>query len=314
LYSHSDQQLAWQASDPFEKLAFGWGGRIADSCATCSARASSAKFPLGVAAAGNGTLVDGQTKQQASLDTSRFTLLGSGGASPNSRDKPSQQIFTLDSGLTLLQSTDGGLSSAMEISNPIQNATGVGTAPPVTFPSTGIGQQLSEVALLIKARSVLGASRQVFFASLSGFDTHNSETDIQRTLLQQLSDAVAAFYLALADPSIQAANLVTLFTESEFNRTFQPNTGGGTDHAWGGHHLVVGGAVKGGLYGTFPNLTLGGPSDADWDNRGVWFPTTGLDQYGATFANWFGVPSPSLLETVFPNPVNLGSGNTLGFL
>jgi uncharacterized protein (DUF1501 family) len=315
LYSHSDQQMEWQTADPFEKLATGWGGRVSDSYANCGSCAHSpVNFPLGVSVAGNSTLLVGQATQPASIGSSGLTLLGSGGTTPNARDIALQQILTLNSGLTLLQSSDGVLSSAIEVANLIQSATAGGATLPVTFPATGIGQQLAQAATLIKVRSALGASRQIFFASLDGFDTHTAETDTQAPLLQQLSDAVAAFYLALADPSIQAANLVTLFTESEFNRTFQPNTNGGTDHAWGGHHLVVGGAVKGGLYGAFPNLTLGGPSDADSDNRGLWFPTTGLDQYGATLANWFGVPSPSLLTTVFPNLVNFGSNQTLGFL
>ena len=315
LYSHSDQQLEWQTASPLEKVTSGWGGRLADSYATCTSCAtSSINFPVGVSVAGNSTLLVGQSTQQASLDTSGFTLLGSGGATPNSRDVALQQVLKLNSGLTLLQSTDGILGSAIEVANLIQSATGSGATLPVTFPDTSLGQQLAEVASLIKVRSALGASRQIFFASLGGFDTHTAETGTQAPLLQQLSDAVVALYQALADPTIQAANLVTVFTESEFNRTFQPNSNGGTDHAWGGHHFVVGGAVKGGLYGTFPNLTLGGPSDADSDNRGLWFPTTGLDQYGATLANWFGVPSPSSLTSVFPNLVNFGTNQTLGFV
>ena len=114
----------------------------------------------------------------------------------------------------------------------------------------------------------------------------------------------------MADNSIAAANEVTLFTESEFSRTFQPNTNGGSDHAWGGHHLVVGGAVKGGLYGQFPTLALGGVSDAE--SRGNWIPTTSLDQYGATLGQWFGV---SNLLGVFPNLSNFNpSSYNLGFV
>lgn len=237
-----------------------------------------------------------------------------GCTAPKIGDKAPQQIITLNSGLTLIQSSDVVSSSAIEVANVIQSAASGGAALPLTFPAASLGQQLSEAAALIKVRSVLGASRQVFFASLAGFDTHTGATDTQAPLLQQLSDAVVVFNRALADPSIQAANLVTLYTQSEFSRTFQPNRNGGTDHAWGGHHLVVGGAVKGGLYGAFPNLTLGGPSDADSDSRGIWYPTTGLHHYGATLANWFGVPSPSPLATVFPNLVTSGSSQTLGFL
>jgi len=237
---------------------------------------------------------------------------GSGGTATNSRDQAPQQILALNSGLTMLQSSDGVLSNAMEVANRIRNATKGATLP--LFPATGLGRQLSDAAALIQARNDVGASRQVFVASLGGFDTHTDDANAQAALLQELSDAVADFYQALADPSIQAANLVTLCTQSEFSRTFQLNGNGGTDHAWGGHHLIVGGAVKGGLYGTFPNLTPGGPSDADSDNRGIWFPTTGLDQYAATLAKWLGAPTPSLLATDLPNPVNFGSSPTLGFL
>jgi uncharacterized protein (DUF1501 family) len=214
--------------------------------------------------------------------------------------------------LTILQSSDGVLLSAIKATNLIRNATNGATLP--LFPATGLGQQLSEAAALIRARNAVGASRQIFVASLGGFDSHTDDANPQAALLQELSDAVAAFYQALADPSIQAAKLVTLCTESEFSRTFQLNSNGGTDHAWGGHHLIVGGAVKGGLYGTFPNLTPGGPSDADADKRGVWFPTTGLDQYAATLANWLGASTPSLVATDLPNRANFGSSPTLGFL
>jgi len=235
-----------------------------------------------------------------------------GGSAPNNRGAAPQQILALNSGLTILQSSDGMLLSAVEATNLIQNATNGATFP--LFPATGLGQQFSEAAALIQARNAVGASRQVFLASLGGFDTHTDDANPQAALLQELSDAVAAFYQGLADPSIQAANLVALYTQSEFSRTFQLNSNGGTDHAWGGHHLIVGDAVKGGLYGTFPNLTPGGPSDADGDQRGVWFPTTGLDQYAATLANWLGARTPSLLATDLPNLVNFGSSPTFGFL
>jgi uncharacterized protein (DUF1501 family) len=123
-----------------------------------------------------------------------------------------------------------------------------------------------------------------------------------------VSQAIAAFYAATQELGV--AQNVTTFTESDFSRTFQPSTTGGSDHAWGSHHLVTGGAVQGGqIYGTFTAFQLGGPNDTD--TRGRWIPTTSIDQYGATLASWFGIPDTAL-PTVFPNFTNFGSAR-IGF-
>ena len=252
----------------------------------------------------------GQTSQPASIGGDGFGLLGeNGSAATTARDAALQQIFKLDSGVTLVQASGGILQGAIELAALVKNA--VSTTPlPVTFPQTGIAQQLAQVAQLIRARAQLGATRQIFFTSLGGFDTHTDQLNSQTALYQQLNDPISAFYTCMEDTSIAAANDVTLFTESEFSRTFQPNTNGGTDHAWGSHQMVVGGAVKGGLYGQFPNLALGGDSDAE--SRGNWIPTTSLDQYGATLAQWFGV---SNVQSVFPNLGNFSqSTHNLGFI
>ncbi len=153
--------------------------------------------------------------------------------------------------------------------------------------------------------------RQIFFVTLGGFDTHNNQINDQNTLFPQVSPAMAAFYNATVELGV--SQQVTTFTESDFCRTCQPSSGAGSDHAWGNHHLILGGAVKGGdIYGKFPTLAFSTTDDAG--SRGVWIPTTALDQYGATLASWFGV-SDTDLATVFPNlsvfkaaglPANLG--------
>ena len=186
------------------------------------------------------------------------------------------------------------------------------------FPNTSIGQELLQVAQIIKARTELNMHRQVFFVSLGGFDTHTDQLATQADLFTQLSDALLAFYNATVELTVDSQ--VTTFTESDFSRTFQPGSGGstatvGSDHAWASNHLVIGGAVKGGdVYGAFPDFTLGGQSDTD--NRGVWIPSVALDQYGATIAQWFGVPAGNM-SAIFPDLGNFAStqfGTNLGFV
>jgi uncharacterized protein (DUF1501 family) len=178
----------------------------------------------------------------------------------------------------------------------------------ITFPSTGIGQQLQEVASLIYAGATLGLGRQVFVCPLSGFDTHRDQLPRQAALFRQLSEAMSAFHTATV--AMGVAHQVTTFTDSEFSRTLRPNALDGTEHAWGGHHLVMGGSVLGGdVYGEFPELMPGGPDDAE--SSGVWIPKISKDQYAATLARWFGVPSSGLPD-LFPRLS--GEAAPLGFL
>ena len=131
----------------------------------------------------------------------------------------------------------------------------------------------------------------------------------QQSLFEQLDPALAAFHAAMGD--IGAADMVTSFTLSDFSRTFVANTGGGSDHAWGSHHVVAGGAVKGGvIYGAVPTLALGGPDDAGAQGR--WIPTIAVDQYAATLSSWFGV-SAGALSTVLPNLAAFSPSN-IGFI
>jgi uncharacterized protein (DUF1501 family) len=185
----------------------------------------------------------------------------------------------------------------------LESALAKTTSLKTQFPSTSLGSQLQQVAQIIQVQSYLGMSHQIFFCSLGGFDTHAGELEAHNNLYPQLSQALAAFYDATQE--LGMAENITTFTESDFSRTFQPTTGDGSDHAWGSHHLVLGGAVKGGqIYGQFPTFELAGPNDAD--ARGRWIPTTSIDQYGASLCSWFGIPD-SALGSVFPNFANFGS-------
>jgi uncharacterized protein (DUF1501 family) len=184
-----------------------------------------------------------------------------------------------------------------------------GTTFTTVFPANnGLADQLKMVARLIAARGALGMTRQVFFCSIGGFDTHGADQlATQAELLGDISAAVRSFWDATVEMGIP--HRVTLFTASDFNRTFVSN-GKGTDHAWGSHQLVVGGAVEGAkMYGTYPTILAGGPDDT---SDGRWIPTTSVDQYAATLATWFGV-STAELYTIFPNLGRFAAPN-LGFM
>jgi uncharacterized protein (DUF1501 family) len=218
-----------------------------------------------------------------------------------------QEILTFDSGMALVQSANRVHQDAITL-NGLLKSLNAGTPLSTVFPQTDIGQQLQQVAQIIRLRASTGMSRQVFFCSLGGFDTHSGESWGQWDLLRQVSDGMMALYNATVEMGV--ANQVTTFTESDFGRTLQPS-GTGSDHGWGSHHLVLGGAVKGGdVYGMFPTLALGGPDDAN--NRGVLIPTTSIDQYGATLAKWFGVGTAAMPQ-VFPNLANFPAAD-VGFM
>ena len=218
-------------------------------------------------------------------------------------------LLTTESGVSLVQAAKDTLSNSISDASALANALAKSSPLKTVFPTTSIGAQLQQVAQIIQVQSYLGMSRQIFFCSLGGFDTHAGELETHNTLYPQLSPALAAFYDATQE--LGMAQNVTTFTESDFSRTFQPTTDDGSDHAWGSHHLVLGGAVQGGqIFGKFPTFQLAGPDDADV--RGRWIPTTSIDQYGATLCSWFGIPA-SALAAVFPNLANFSTSN-LGFL
>ncbi len=177
----------------------------------------------------------------------------------------------------------------------------------VVFPATSIGSQLQMVARMIAARGPLSQRRQIFYVAQGGYDFHDNLLTGQATLLKDLSDAMAAFYAATE--SIGVAQNVSSFTVSEFGRALQSN-GRGSDHGWGGHQFIMGGAVLGNrVYGKFPTVAIGGPEDA---GQGRLIPTTSVDEYAATLARWFGV-SDSNMSTVVPN-LNRFANPNLGFM
>jgi uncharacterized protein (DUF1501 family) len=310
LFSHIDQQAQWQTSVSNTPSASGWGGRITDQIASLN---SGATVPPSISVAGNSLFLSAaQTHPLAVPATGAFKLKGvDTSAASVARQNALQTLLTTSDPSDLVAANQIILGSALNSSallNPILTSTGTAAAAPFAGLTTSIASQLLAIAKLIEARSSLGAQRQVFFASLGGFDTHTNQISVQSSLFQQLGPALKAFYDSMN--AIGAGSKVTAFTLSDFARTLQPNTGGGSDHGWGSHQLVMGGAVKGQkFYGTMPTLALGGPDDA---GNGRWIPTTAVDQYAATLASWFGVDAAGL-ATVLPNLSTFSSTN-LGFV
>ncbi|HUB77351.1 MAG TPA: DUF1501 domain-containing protein [Bryobacteraceae bacterium] len=309
LFSHSDQQAQWQTSIAQGNGSTGWAGRVADYVE--AQKMNSSTFPVFFSVAGNALLGTGATTQPVAVAPGgSLNLLGFNSTpAQQARYDSLTSLLTTDSGLSLAQAANNILANSINDATNLSNALAKGTNLTTAFPDTTLGQQLQQVAQIIQVAGYLGMNRQIFFCSAGGFDTHGGELETHDALYPQVSQAISAFYSATQE--LGMADSVTTFTESDFNRTFQPATTNGSDHAWGGHHMVIGGAVAGGqIFGAFPAFELGGPNDTD--TRGRWIPTTAIDQYGATLASWFGIPD-SALSTIFPNFANFGS-QKLAFL
>lgn len=320
LFSHNDQQSMWQAYAP-EGARYGWGGRLADLLA---ANNQDATFSA-ISTAGSAVFLAGQQVRQYQISNSgpaairniNGNLFGAKGtANPLKAiiaGTPSD-MFEKEHAAVVSRSISAqiSLSGAMTPTGP------AGVVDPTLYinPNTGLASvnplalQLQTVARIIAARNTLGAKRQVFYVSLDGFDTHDFQKTAHADLMAKLAHGMAYFDNIMGD--LQGADLrqqVTLFTASEFGRTFSSN-GDGTDHGWGSHHFVMGGAVKGkDIYGKVPVTGLGHDLDV---GSGSLLPSIAVDQYAATLASWFGL-STSQVNDVFPNLGRFASRN-LGFM
>ena len=313
LFSHSDQSSQWQSAIPNGIASSGWGGRITDLMQGTN---SSAVFPPITITSDCGLFCTGQQTFPATVPppiagfpgaTGMATITGIQNAPATAAGM--QQLLTFDNGLQLVQAGNGVITRGNNYANTLTGLLQTSSLKTVFPANNPLAAQLQTVANVMSVRSQLGLTRQIFFCDFGSFDTHGLQLETQQALLQQLSQAVLAFYQATQELGI--AQSVTTFTASEFGRTLNPSGTDGSDHAWGNHHFILGGGVQGGtFYGTFPSLVLGSENDAN--NRGTLIPTTAIAQYGATLAQWFGV-SAANLPSVFPNIGSFSSAN-LGFL
>ena len=331
LFSHSDQQNQWQTSVSNGSSASGWGGRIADKTADLNITT----FPPITSTAGTPIFTSGNVERPLAIASAPTRLdaalrLDGFPASPqtDARYQQMNAILQLDQHLTLVRGASRVVSEGVGVELALRSAGDPIIAPFPLNPRTSLGNQLEQVAKLISLRDTFGMNRQIFFCSLGGFDNHNGQvtggapaTGTHANLLAQLSGAMKAFYDATV--TLGVSTHVTTFTLSDFARTYVPNGTLGTDHAWGAHQFVMGGAVRGGdFYGVrtsngtvFPTLAPNGPDDTDQGGnaRGRWIPTAAVDQYGATLASWLGVGNADL-PAVFPNINNFAPLTNLGFM
>lgn len=294
LFSHADQSVQWQTSVPDVISKTGWGGRLADMLQSLNA---GSKISLNISIAGTNTFEVGNTVLPYVLSpTGSVGLAGfDGSANANVRLQAFKDLLALPHNNLFEQAYSDTVSRSIAANDLLTSAlAGIPTLQTV-FPASNLGSQLNMIAKLIAARTNLSMKRQIFFCSVGGYDTHGDQLAGQASLLTELSQGLNAFYNATVELGI--ASQVTTFTASDFGRTY-PTNGSGSDHGWGSHQFVLGGAVQGGrLFGTFPALAVNGPDDT---GQGRWIPTTSVDEFSATLATWFGV-SASDLPTVLPN-------------
>lgn len=293
LFSHNDQQSTWQSSAP-EGSVTGWGGRMGDLALSSN---TNSMFTA-INATGNAVFLSGQNALPYQVSSSGAVTIGG----------LSRRVYSSNAArdaLTALLRTHNGhvleadyaqtMARSIEYGGFVNNALATSSLTTDFGSGNRLAAQLSVVARLIAARASLGVTRQVFLVSIGGFDHHDGLLGSHDALLGQVDFALDAFYRATVEMGV--ANQVTTFTASDFGRTLASN-GDGSDHGWGGHHFILGGAVNGGrFYGTAPQVSV--DSD-DQVGRGRLLPSTSVDEYSATLAKWFGV-SASELPSIAPN-------------
>ena len=304
LEDHEIQRAQWGTAycqtDGSSPAHTGWGGRVADLMS--GTRSSS--FPVVTSVVGQDPFCVGSQTMPLSVapgNTGGFPTDGSG--------NDLQLIANLSSGSKLVGAASAGLKDALQQSSLLTSALASAQPFRTVFPKTQLGAQLSQVASILSVHSGLGMNRQIFLCKQTGFDVHAAQLTQHAALLAEFDQAVGAFMNFLVELGLM--NEVTIFTQSDFGRSLAMNGAGGSDHAWGNHQMVLGGAIEGNqVYGKFPDLTLAGPDDIEQTGR--WIPSSSIEQYASPIASWFGVPQ-SAMGQVFPN-IGAFTPGTLPFI
>jgi len=314
LFSHNDQQNFIQSLQSGQNRN-GWAGRAADILADTN---TNPLLSMNISLSGSnlwqaaGPVIPYSVNPEGLANIRHFDRNLDVGNSTNNRElarvKALENILAQPQSHILTKAYAKAMSNAWDLSDEVGAALNSIESLQTVFPEQNrLATSLNMTAKLIAARNTLGASRQTFFIGVGDFDTHGDQNRRHNLLMGQLNDALHAFYSATVELGI--ADKVTTFTTSDFGRTLTSN-GDGTDHGWGSHQFVIGDAIAGGeIYGRMPDLAIGSNDDM---GEGRIIPSTSMDQYGATLANWFGLPTNSYAD-VFPNLMNFDSVD-LGFI
>ncbi len=315
LFSHSDQIQQWQTARSDLRIAEGWGGRIADLLGDGSAPGGVA---MSISLSGNNVFQSGASTVPYAISSSGDGAPALNGYGNDSGRRGALLTSAVDEILAGTHVQLLGAEYAQRFSDSLASqaffvdALNSAGELPSTFSDGPFSAALRQIARVINARHALGARRQTFFVTVGGWDHHDELLANQAAMLPAIDTGLVEFQAAL--DTLGVGDLVTTFTISDFGRTLTSN-GRGSDHGWGGHHIVMGSAVNGGqIYGDYPDIYRGNPLDV---GRGIYAPTTSADEYFAELALWFGV-SGSELSTVLPNVGRFydasGAMSPLGFL
>lgn len=309
LFSHNDQQNFWQSLQSAAPQPSGWAGRVADAM---QAQYVSGELSMNISMAGSNLMQTGASSIPYNLSPSgvvhpKMNSLLTGYGRLERRQKAIDALIGNDTGSLLANHYRETMRRSIVVGDSLGEVLDNSVSIETGFPVSDLGAAMKMVARMIANRNTLGLRRQIFFVGFGGWDTHGDQNARHPALLRTLSESLGAFYNATE--SLGVASQVTTFTAADFGRTLTTN-GDGTDHGWGGHQIVLGGAVKGNtIYGQMPEIRIEGPQDS---GRGRLIPTTSVDQYAATLAQWYGLPAGNMAD-VFPNLGNFDK-RTLAFL